>query len=327
VERKIRVAVIYKKNYIFFDENHFDKTTSYFFKDALRRNESLEVSYFPCENEFDVSKLKGKYDVILLVNNGFDATPETLHGIKQSNIPVISKQGDPHYAKKFNLIELHEKFKIDAYWSFQPKEYFYKFYPKHFRYKEIIWGLEPSKYQNLKPYNQRIKNRILNSGNVGRNNVKSKIGHFFSKNLNSSIYYYKLRTMCNDLSYVDYSGTVNNQYTNQDYPEYLSRYCTAIAAGTFSPAGKYFEIPAAGCMSFMEVTPKNHAKYLGFKNNETAIFIDEKNYKNKFEEYLSDSDNKRWSEIAKAGREYALNELNNDKAVESLIQLMKEFIK
>ena len=62
-------------------------------------------------------------------------------------------------------------------------------------------------------------------------------------------------------------------------------------------------------------------------NNETAIFIDEKNYKNKFEEYLSDSDNKRWSEIAKAGREYALNELNNDKAVESLIQLMKEFIK
>ena len=45
------------------------------------------------------------------------------------------------------------------------------------------------------------------------------------------------------------------------------------------PAGKYFEIPAAGCMSFMEVTPKNHAKYLGFKNNETAIFIDEKNYK------------------------------------------------
>ena len=48
---------------------------------------------------------------------------------------------------------------------------------------------------------------------------------------------------------------------------------------------------------------------------------------NKLEEYLSDSDNKRWSEKAKAGREYALNELNNDKAVESLIQLMKEFIK
>ena len=112
MERKIRAAVIYKKNYIFFDENHFDKTTSYFFKDALRRNESLEVSYFPCENEFDVSKLKGKYDVILLVNNGFDATPETLHGIKQSNIPVISKQGDPHYVKKFNLIELFKKFQF-----------------------------------------------------------------------------------------------------------------------------------------------------------------------------------------------------------------------
>ena len=72
---------------------------------------------------------------------------------------------------------------------------------------------------------------------------------------------------------------------------------------------------------------KNNAKYLGFRDNETAVFINEKNYKNKFEEYLNDQDNKKWNEIAKSGREYVMNELNNDKAVESLIQLMEEFIK
>ena len=55
--RKIRIALIHKKNYNFFNKNHFDQTTDYFFKDALRRNKLLEVSYFPCENEFDDLKM------------------------------------------------------------------------------------------------------------------------------------------------------------------------------------------------------------------------------------------------------------------------------
>ena len=119
----------------------------------------------------------------------------------------------------------------------------------------------------------------------------------------------------------------NNAYVNQDYAEYLSKYCAAIAAGTFYPSIKFFEIPAAGCLTFMEITEKNHAQYLGFKNNESCIFINEKNYQNKFEEYLNDTENKKWEEIAKAGRDYVLNEVNNDKAVESLIELIEEFIK
>jgi len=327
LEKKIKVALIYKKDYIFFDEQHFDKTTYYFFMNALQRNEKLEISYFSCGNEFDIQKLEGKFDIILLANNRFDATPEILHGIKKSTIPVISKTGDPHYANKYNQIELHEEFKIDAYWSLQPKEYFYKFYPKNFRYKEIIWGLEPSKFKNLKSYDERINNKILNSGNVGRKNLKSKIGHLVSKDINSALYFYKLRTMCNDLPYVDYAGMKNNQYINEDYTEYLSRYCTAIATGTFYPVIKYFEIPAAGCLTFMEITEKNHGQYLGYKNNETAIFINEKSYKEKFEDYLSDPNNKNWKDIAKAGSEYTLNELNNDKGVESLVHLMQEFIK
>ena len=83
MKEKINAALIYKKNYNFFDKNHFDQTTIDFFMKALKRNMRLQISYFPCENEFDVKKLEGKYDVILLVNNRFDATPETLHGIKE----------------------------------------------------------------------------------------------------------------------------------------------------------------------------------------------------------------------------------------------------
>ena len=77
----------------------------------------------------------------------------------------------------------------------------------------------------------------------------------------------------------------------------------------------------------MEITEKNGADILGFKNNETAIFIDGKNYKKKYEEYLSDPNNPKWEEIANAGHDYTLNNLTNDHAVESLIDIMKELIK
>lgn len=327
MKEQISVALIYKKDYNFFNENHFDQTTNDFFMKALKRNKRLEVSYFPCDNEFDVSKLKGKYDIILLANNRFDATPEILHGINESTIPIITKTGDPHYAKKYNQIELHEKFKIDAYWSLQPKEYFYKYYPKNFKFKEVLWGIEESKFEKYAPFEKRINEKILNSGNVGRRNLKSKIAHKFSKNINSALYFYKLRTICNDLPYVDYAGMKGSKYINENYVDYVSKYQAAIATGTFYPVIKFFEIPAAGCLTFMEITEKNHGGYLGYKNNENCIIINEKNYQTKFEEFLNDVNNSKWKEIADAGREYTLNVANNDSGVKSLIQLMEEFLK
>ena len=84
-------------------------------------------------------------------------------------------------------------------------------------------------------------------------------------------------------------------------------------------------MPAAGCMTFMEVTDKNYAKTLGFKDGVTAVFINEKNYKEKFEEYLTDIDNPKWEEIASAGRTFAMENFNNDKGVSSLVELIKEF--
>ena len=54
------------------------------------------------------------------------------------------------------------------------------------------------------------------------------------------------------------------------------------------------------------------------------VFINEDNYKEKFERYLKDTDNPKWEKIANAGKEYALNYLNNDVAVNSLIDLMEK---
>ena len=65
---------------------------------------------------------------------------------------------------------------------------------------------------------------------------------------------------------------------------------------------------------------------MGFKDGENSIFINENNYKEKFLEYLSDSDNSKWGEIASAGKQHVIKNLTNIQAVESLIDLMDELL-
>ena len=42
--------------------------------------------------------------------------------------------------------------------------------------------------------------------------------------------------------------------------------------------------------------------------------------------YLSDTKNPKWKEIANAGREFTLQNYTNDKAVDSLVELMRTLI-
>ena len=286
----------------------------------------MEISYHPCEKKFDVSKIKGKCDVILLPNNSTDGSPDDLIGIKNSSIPVISRTGDPHDAKKYNQIEFCEKNKIDYLFSSHPDSLIYKYYPKNIKQKIIIYGLESQLYQNVSPFKTRIKNKILITGKMGRIDLKNRIANSILNSGRSGWHLYKLRTLCKELDYVEYSEIKEKLSDNkhQDYPAYTSKYRAIIAATTFYPTLKYWENAAAGCLTFMEITKKNNGYFLGYKDNETAIFINEKNYKEKFEQYISDPDNPKWEEIANAGRENTMGNLTNDQAVSSLVELMKE---
>ena len=120
-DKKIRVSLVYKKSYNYFQPDHFDQTSYDFFFKALKRNDQLEISYYPCEKKFDISKIKGKCDVILLPNNRTDGSPDVLIGIKNSNIPVISRTGDPHDAERYNQIEFCEENKIVTF-GIKPSE-------------------------------------------------------------------------------------------------------------------------------------------------------------------------------------------------------------
>ena len=47
-----------------------------------------------------------------------------------------------------------------------------------------------------------------------------------------------------------------------------------------------------------------------------------------FKDFLKfDPDNPKWEEIAQSGRDFAMNELSNDKAVEIIIESIKKLIK
>ncbi len=291
---------------------------------ALRRNENIDVVNVPTGRQFDCLKLKNKFDVILLWQNGLFGMPEELLNIEKLSIPVIAKCSDPIDTKE--SIKFHEKWNISCYFHFISKDFFYELYPKEFNYKTIIFGLEPSLYKNLKPFNERIKNRILLSGAIGNKKFLSRIINDIRNPKWNAYRCYFLRTQCTKLSYIDYTPTLNHKYVGDMYPKLLEKYATSVAADTFSPVVKYWEMTAAGCLTFMEITEKNKGKHIGFNDGLNAIFINENNYKEKFEDYLADIDNPKWQEIALAGRDYALKELNNDKAVESLVELMREMI-
>ena len=62
-------------------------------------------------------------------------------------------------------------------------------------------------------------------------------------------------------------------------------------------------------------------------DGKNAIFINEKNYTKKLSEFVSDPKNTKWSEIAENGHEYTMNNLTNDQASDSLVELFKEYIK
>ena len=320
---KIKVAFIYKASNIFMTGKHFDNNYYNFFLKALPRNKNIEVTNFTEEEKLDIGKLENKFDVILLWQNNEFGTPDLIN-IKNSKIPVITRCADPReieITKKY-----HKKWKIDYYFHFWPESFFHSFLPKNFKYKSIIYGLESSLYKNTTPFEDRIKNKILNSGAIGNTKLLSKIINDIKNPKWNAYRVYYLRTIINNLPYVDYFPTLQNEFVGDKFPLLLQKYQVAVAASTTNPVAKMWEIPAAGCMTFLEVNEKNKADFVGFKNNENAVFINEENYKEKFQEYLESIEDTKWRNIAEKGRKFVIDNLNNDKAVESLVELMQRAI-
>ena len=324
--KKIKTAFIYKPSNPYMSKTAWATTYYHFFMNALNRHADLDMAYFPAEKKFDVSKLRDKFDIILLWENHPWGSPDELSGIQNLDIPVICRINDAHDAKIKGKIDYHEKYKIDHYFGYLPERFFHKYYPKNFKYKVIFYGVEPKLYENLTPYSKRIKKKILCSGAAASTKFSSRLSDII-RGEQSPWKHYKLRTKCIELPYVDYTSTLQHEFINDKYPLLLMKYCTSIAAHSLYPVIKYWESTAAGCLTFMEVTEKNQANILGFEDGKNAIFINEKNYEKKLLDYISDPNNAKWSEIAENGHHYTMANLTNDVASNSLVEIFKEYVK
>tara|TARA_A100001037_G_C15005849_1_gene569334 strand:+ start:55 stop:1026 length:972 start_codon:yes stop_codon:yes gene_type:complete len=322
--RKIKVAFIFKTSNPFMSGKHFDNSWYNFHVNALKRNNDIEISYFHGEEEFDTTVLRDNFDIILLWSNCTFGMPKELIGIQELDIPVISGVSDPVDAK--DSIRLHKKWKIDYYYHFTHEDFFYELYPRDFKYRKIVMGVETSIYKNVRSFNDRIKNKILLTGAIGNKKILSRVLNDIKRPKWNAYRFYYLRTKCSDLSYVDYTSTLQHEYVNDRYPKLLEKYAASIAATTYTPNMKYWENAAAGCLTFMEVTEKNRGEHLGYKDGETAIFIDKDNFEERFNRFLKEPDNPKWEKIAREGRKFTLENLSNDNAATKLVELMKELI-
>ena len=330
---KLRIAFIYHKENPFMTGNHFDNTYYNFFIKAFKRNPKLTAINFPTENTFDCAELKDDFDAVLLWENTPFGMPEKIIGINDLKIPILCRTGDPSWAKKAK--KFHEEWNINHYFGFYPESFIRQLYPSDFPYRTIFYGLEAQLYENLTPFNQRIKDKILLTGAIGNTKLRSKLLTSLKRNYQgkrnifskwSALQCYALRTKCATLSCVDYTTTLAHEYINDKYPVLLQKYASSIAATTYHANIKYWEIPAAGCLTFMEVTEKNDGKRTGFIDNETCVYINESNYVKKFNEFLDTRDDPKWEKIASNGRKFALKNFNNNVAVKSLIGLIEELI-
>ncbi len=300
----------------------------HFFVDALKRHPKMDVDYYlHLGNRLDVRDIVKNHDVILLPRINA-ACACALKGITDYDIPVLTEAGDPHAVYLCDILRLRRKLKVDHTFSIYSKSVFYRYYPKHFKYTVIPFGLESRLFKNIRPWEERIDDYIGISGVLNPHPyVKYLYRRYIKKEwVGDMRVHYKLRTACSKLPYVLHTRDIWKDQVTDELPEVLNSFQTVIAATTVSNTMKYTETPAAGCLAFMEVTDLNGAAVLGYEDGKTAVFINESNYRERFREYLDNVDDPKWRKIAEAGRKYTMENLTNDDATEKLHDLMRKLV-
>ena len=323
----IRVALAYSSGYDRLAGRNPIKTDYYFFCSAMFRNKNLEIERFDTLSRIDISELEKNHDVVLLPHVDIAAVL-SLAGIRKCNIPVVARSTDPHAVLARDMIGMADSLKIDWFFDYYAPASFYDYYPRRFKYGTVHIGLEPSLYEYDIPWNMKTPDKIALSGVLDKPDLAHKLYYRWylrrPRELSSN-FHYKLRTKCAKLPYVVHTRQIYPGQSTDRLNSVLSGFRAAIAAMTTAPTIKFKETPAAGCLTFMESTRRNHGvSHLGFEDGRNAILIDESNYRERFQEFLDSPDDPRWERIAREGRRHALENLSNDVGVEMLVSIMRK---
>jgi len=297
---KLKVAFVFNISNEGLTGRWYTNNTYRFFMKGLFDNPNIKMSYFPTDKEFDCIEL-AKFDVVIF----YDIRKTVYKNIDKITGVSIARAPDSHDINE-EWIVLCKTLNITTCFNHQSPKYARKFLPNHIDYHQIIFGITEELHQNPN-FNIRKKHFILLPG-VSNNSP-----------------FYILREKCKKLSYVHHK-TVKDGFINDDFPILLGQYRAAIAACTVCSVYKYFELPACGCLTFMEVTEENDCRSLGFIDGKNAIFINERNYIKKFKRYLQNVNNPIYKKIAFAGREFVLREYSNKVQIQKLIDIMEKLV-
>jgi len=298
---KPRFVFIYDKDLKGFSGKHYTNNIYRFFIQSLPKSEKVDVELAPVSGCIDCKEFSA-FDVLMFYNIKGRVTYRNLEKIKRVK---ILRTPDGHDIDSWWISKCRE-WGIKHVFSHQSECYIRKFMPEDFVYHQLIPGIDSNLYAPT-DFSRRKGNKVLLTGAL----TPSK--------------FYDLRVGCSKLPAVKYVGQEVG-YVGDRYPDLLRKYKASIAACRVCSVYKYFEIPACGCISFMEVTKENGCGNLGFVDGVSAIFINNNNYRRKIEGFVQSSKDHCWEQIARRGREVFLKHYENTVQVNKFIDIVKELL-
>ncbi len=254
------------------------------------------------------------YDAVFLMRGGDAMSDEHIHHYKKNNILVSIWHDDifswklfPHYygdiyhwkLKKFacHSKELMKWFEVADILFFPYINTFLKF-RKYQKFKTKVvwlpWSAPDSLLESDATWRTR-KDKIVLSGHMYKQYTLRNIIEKYSVTNSGK----EILTCLKHYGYCQKSQS--KMTTGHSYWDFLKAHKGAVATSAIKASdfhrAKYMEIPACGCLPFLEYTPDIH--FLGFVDGINCIVIDKFNYKEKFQMIYSE----KASVIARNARE------------------------
>lgn len=293
----MRLAVVYNSKEKGLTGRHWTNNAKRFFIDGLQQSERLEQVSFVIQHEpLDAKELNSFDAVIFYSLENVDVF--NLHKLKA--VKVV-RAPDPHSITQEFCEQILEG-EVDFVINHHTPKWACKFLHPGIKYEQIIFGITRELHKSP-PYDERYPGVLLTGA------------------LHRSEFYY-LRQVCKNYDGVTYIGKEAG-YVGDRYPELLGRHRAAIAACTVSSVYKYFEIPACGCVSFMEVNRENGCERLGFVDGESAIYINHDNAAKRIDRFVKNQSDPRYKVVAQNGREFVLRHYENRVQVDRLLDLIE----
>ena len=301
----------YEKNY-FLSGEHTDNCMYYFFMKRLKEHPDLDVYYFKY-NEGDKVDCQGiekfaDFDALLFYSPHKKFNPP-MQGMEALDIPKFAMSPDCH--NYYSMAKEMASYGEDVnYFYTTSEDYFYQYVPKNYKYKQIVIGIDvEAGYIPLTHLDYRETERILLTGIIPRlGTVKTD--------------HYKLRRMCRDTKHVKYME--KGEYVGNRYARLLMTHRAAISASTHCFTLRHLEVALAGCVPFLEITEQNGGRTLGYTDEKNAIFINEENYKERFDEYRKTRHDKKWTNLALRARDFVKDRYTCEHGVDKLVKYIKE---